>query len=161
MKTAILDSEITITPLRFVRAIEVLGIVLPILALLVLAGSVAVAPDRRRAIERAGLAVAAAAATALAIFLVARSLALAQIEDPLNQDAVSALWDALLGGLFTGAIGVGIVAVILAAAARFGAADVDPLSPLTFAARRSLGAVRSGRSSASSAASRSPWSASA
>lgn len=134
VKTAILDSEITITPLRFVRDIELLGIILPVLALLVLAGSVAVAPDRRRAIERVGLVVAAAAALGLAILLVARSLALAQLDDPLIEDAVSALWAALLGGLATAVIGVGIIAVILAAASRFGAADVDPLSPITHAA---------------------------
>ena len=133
VKTALLESEITITPLRFVRQIEILGIVLPLLSLLALVGSVAAAPDRRRAVQRAGIALASAAAAGLAILLIARSLALAQFDDPLVEDAVSALWEALLGGLFLWVVAVGIVAVIFAAASRFGAEEVDPLSPLTHA----------------------------
>ncbi len=130
VKTAILGSQITITPLRFVREVDVLGIVLPILAVLMLAASVAVAPIRRRAVQRAGIAVAAAAVAGLIILVVGRSLALGQIGDPLFRDAAAATWDAVLGGLVLWTISVGVIALLLAAAARFGAGEIDPLAPL-------------------------------
>ena len=57
VKTAILGSQITITPLHWVHEVDVLGIVLPFLALILLAASIAVAPIRRLAVQRAGVAV--------------------------------------------------------------------------------------------------------
>ena len=131
VKTAILESQITITPLRFVRQVDFFGIVLPILAVMLLALSVYFAPVRRRAVQRAGIAVGGAAAAGLAILIVGRSIALAQIEDPLFRDAAAATWDAILGGLLLWTIGIGVLALLLAAAARFGAAAIDPLEPLT------------------------------
>lgn len=134
VKTAILGSSITVTPLRFVHEVDVFGIVLPILAVLLLALSVYLAPVRRRGVQRAGLALGGAAVAGLVILTVGRSIALAQIQDPLFRDAASATWDALLGGLYVWTIGVGVLALLLAAAARFGAAEIDPLEPLTRAA---------------------------
>ena len=131
VKTAILGSKITITPLRFVRQVDLLGIVLPILAVLLLALSVYFAPVRRRAVQRAGIALAAAAVVGVAVLVVGRSLALGQIDDPLFRDAAAATWDAILGGLFLWTVGIGVLALLLAAAARFGAAAIDPLEPLT------------------------------
>ncbi|MFN8112917.1 MAG: hypothetical protein U0R51_06930 [Solirubrobacterales bacterium] len=130
VKTAILGSQITITPLRFVREVDFFGIVLPILAILLLALSVYVAPVRRRGVQRAGIAIGAAAAAGLVILIVGRSLALGQIDDPLFRDAAAATWDALLGGLFVWTVGIGVLALLLAAAARFGAAEIDLLEPL-------------------------------
>ncbi len=134
VKAAILDSEITITPLRWVRAVDVFGIVLPILAALLLAASVAVAPVRRTGVQRAAIAIAAAAVLGLIVILVGRSLALGQIDDPLFRDAAGAVWDAILGDLVTWTLGIGLLALLLAAAARFGAGEIDPLAPITRAA---------------------------
>ncbi len=134
VKAAILGSKITITPLRWVRQVDLLGVLLPILALLALVASVAVAPIRRQGVQRAGVAVAAAAAAGLIVLLVGRSLALAQIDDPLFRDAATAAWDALLGSLLIWTIAIGVLALLLAAAARFGAAEIDPLAPLGRAA---------------------------
>ncbi len=135
VKTAILDSEITITPLRWVHEVDLFGVILPFVALILLAGSVAVAPVRRLAVQRAGIAVALAGVVGLIILLVGRSLALAQIGDPLFRDAAKAAWDALLGDLLFWTVGLGLLALILAAAARFGAERVDPVAPFTTVAR--------------------------
>jgi hypothetical protein len=135
VKTAILESEITITPLRWVHQVDLFGIILPFVALLLLALSVAIAPVRRLGVQRAGVAVAIAGVVGLIILIVGRSLALAQISDPLFRDAARAAWDALLGELFLWTVGLGLLALILAAAARFGAEQVDPLAPFTTVAR--------------------------
>lgn len=134
VKTAILGSRLTITPLRWVHEVDVLGVVLPLVALLLLALSVIVAPVRRTAVQRAAVAVAIAAAAGLIILIAGKALALAQIADPLYRDAASAAWDAVLGDLGEWAIGIGLLALILAAAARFDDGAVDPLRPLTRAA---------------------------
>ena len=99
VKTAILGSQITITPLHWVHEVDVLGIVLPFLALILLAASIAVAPIRRLAVQRAGVAVGVAAVIGVVILIAGRSLALAQIADPLFRDAAAATWDTILGGL--------------------------------------------------------------
>ncbi|MEZ5154676.1 MAG: hypothetical protein R2718_01070 [Solirubrobacterales bacterium] len=130
VKTAILGSRITITPLRFVREVDLFGVIGPILAVLLLSLSIYVAPVRRHGVQRAGIAVGAAAAVGLVILIVGRSLALGLIEDPLFRDAAAATWDAILGGLFLWTIAVGLLALLLAAAARFGAAEIDLLEPL-------------------------------
>ena len=134
VKAAILGSKLTVTPLHWVREVDVLGVVLPFLALILLAGSIAVAPDRRRAVQRAGISVAGAGVVGLVFLIAGRSLALAQISDPLFRDAAAAGWDAILGDLTVWTVGIGFLALILAAAARFGAEEIDPLSPLTKAA---------------------------
>ncbi len=131
VKTAILGSKITVTPLHWVGKVDFLGVVLPFLAVILLAGSVAVAPDRRVAVQRAGISVAGAGVAALIILIAGRTLALAQISDPLFRDAAAAGWDAILGDLTLWAIGIGFLALILAAAARFGAEEIDPLTPFT------------------------------
>jgi hypothetical protein len=134
VKAAILDSKLTVTPLHWVHQVDVFGIVLPFLALLLLALSVAVAPIRRTAVQRAAVAVAVAAVVGLIILIAGRALALAQIADPLYSDAAAAAWDAVLGDLAEWTIGIGLLALILAAAARFDDGEVDPLRPLTRAA---------------------------
>jgi hypothetical protein len=134
VKTAILQSRISITPLRFVHQIDLLGLILPFVALLLLGASVAIAPLRRLAVQRAGVAVAVAGVFGLVSLIVSRSLALSQIADPLFRDGAAALWDALLGDLLVWTVGVGFLALILAAAARYGAAEIDPLAPFAKAA---------------------------
>jgi hypothetical protein len=134
VKTAILDSKLTVTPLHWVHQVDVFGIVLPFLAVLLLALSVFVAPIRRTAVQRAAIAVAVAAVVGLIVLIAGRALALARIADPLFSDAAAAVWDAVLGDLAEWTIGIGLLALILAAAARFDDGEVDPLRPLTRAA---------------------------
>jgi hypothetical protein len=134
VKAAILDSKLTVTPLHWVHQVDVFGIVLPFAALLLLALSVVVAPIRRTAVQRAAIAVAVAAVVGLIVLIAGKALALARIADPLYSDAASAAWDAVLGDLAEWTIGIGLLALILAAAARFDDGEVDPLRPLTRAA---------------------------
>lgn len=124
----------------FVHDVRLLGIVLPLLGLVLLAGSVAVAPVRRFGLVRAGAAVAVGAGIVFALVLVGRSIVLSQIDDPVVRDAIAAAWDTYLGGLlfWLGALGVG--AVIVAAAAYAGVREVDPAAPL-----RRLGTAASWR----------------
>ncbi len=130
VKAAILDSEITVTPISFARSISVLGTILPFLALLAFAGSVAVAPDRRHAVQRCAWMLAGAAVGAFALLLIAEAVLLGLIDDPIVGDAVTALWEAVFGTLVNWTLGVALIALILAAAVRFGASEVDPLAPL-------------------------------
>jgi len=120
--------------------VRLFGVVLPLLGLLLLAGSVAVAPVRRTALIRVGASVAVGAGIALALLLVARSLVLAQFDDDVVHDAAAAAWDAFLGDLFFWFGALGVAAVILAAAAYAGVREVDPAAPL-----RRLGTVASWR----------------
>ncbi len=125
---ALKDSEVTGTTLRAADNIRTLGIVLPLLALLVLVGAVAVAPDRRVAVLRAGVAIGAAGTVLLVGLLVleARTLAGVYGEDELTDDevrnAVGGLFDAFLGDLLTWALLLALLGIAVAAAA----AALDP-----------------------------------
>ena len=125
---ALRDREFAGTTLRVADQVRVLGIVLPLLAVLLLAGAVAVAPDRRIAVLRAGVAVGAAGAILLVALLVleARTLAGVYGEDEVTDEevraAVSGLFDAFLGDLLTWALLLALLGVAVAAAA----AALDP-----------------------------------
>jgi hypothetical protein len=125
---ALKDSEVTGTTLRVADNIRTLGIVLPLLALLLLVGAVVVAVDRRVAVLRAGIAVGVAGAILLVALLVleARTLAGVYGEDEVTDEevrnAVSGLFDAFLGDLFTWALLLALLGIAIAAAA----AALDP-----------------------------------
>ena len=125
---ALRDREFAGTTLRIADQVRVLGIVLPLLAVLLLAGAVALAPDRRIAVLRAGVAVGAAGAILLVGLLVleARTLAGVYGEDEVTDEevraAVSGLFDAFLGDLLTWALLLALLGVAVAAAA----AALDP-----------------------------------
>ena len=125
---ALNDSEVTGTTLRVADNIRTLGIVLPLLALVLLVGAVAVAPDRRIAVLRVGVAVGAAGAILLVALLVleARTLAGVYGEDEVTDDevrsAVAGLFDAFLGDLLTWALLLALLGIAVAAAA----AALDP-----------------------------------
>ena len=98
-----------------------LGIVLPLLALVALVGSVIVAPDRRSAITRAGIAVGIAGVATVIGLTVVRTLVVDGLEgDVLEPDearaAGEAIWDGFLGDLRAWAIGVAAAGLIVAAA---------------------------------------------
>jgi hypothetical protein len=125
---ALKDSEATGTTLRVADNIRTLGIVLPLLALALLVGAVAVAPDRRIAVLRAGVVVGAAGAILLVALLVleARTLAGVYGEDEVTDEevrnAVGGLFDAFLGDLLTWALLLALLGIAVAAAA----AALDP-----------------------------------
>jgi hypothetical protein len=108
--------------------LRLLGWLLPALALLLLLGAVAVAPDRRVAVLRAGVGVAAAGALLSITLLVLRSRVLAGVtgEDELTDEdvrgAVDGLLDAYLGDLVTWGLLLALLGVVLAASA----AALDP-----------------------------------
>lgn len=129
------ESDVSIDTLALAQDVRLAGAVLPPLAMLALIGSVAVAPDRRRALVRVGLMVAGAALSGLILLLVGRSLLLGQFEDDLVADAVDAAFSALLGDLRTALTIAAVLSLVLAAAARFSRADeFDPLAPFARAA---------------------------
>ncbi|HZA89526.1 MAG TPA: hypothetical protein VE401_04775 [Solirubrobacterales bacterium] len=118
-------SDFAIGAVRASESVRFLGLFLPGLGVLLLAGSVAVAPDRRRAIVTASAAVAIAAAVGVILLVVGRTVLLGQFDDDVTHDAVDAVWGNFLDGLRTWFLGVGIFAIVLAAAAStIGAVDV-------------------------------------
>jgi hypothetical protein len=125
---ALRDSEATGTTLRVADNVRTFGIVLPLLALALLVGAVALAPDRRLAVLRAGVAVGAAGAILLVALLVleARTLAGVYGEDEVTDEevrnAVAGLFDAFLGDLLTWALLLALLGIAVAAAA----AALDP-----------------------------------
>ena len=122
--TELTRSDFAIEAVQFGEGIRFLGLFLPALGILMLAGSVAVAVDRRGALIRASAAVAIAAALGFIALLVGRSLLLARFDDDVLHDAVDAAWNSYLGGLQVWFLGVGVAAIALAAAAST-AGDVD------------------------------------
>ncbi len=119
-----------IDSLQLAGDVRLAGLVLPPVALLLLLGSVAVAPDRRTGIVRASLAVAVAAIAGVVAMAIGKALLVASFDDDLVADAVSATWDALLDDLRWALMFAGVLALVLAAAARFTAgAEFDPLAP--------------------------------
>jgi hypothetical protein len=127
--------------------IRLLGVVLPLLGLLVLTAAVAIAPNRRIAVLRSGLAFGTAAALLAAALLVLRARTLAGVvgEDELTdadvQDAVAGLLDAFLGDLISGAFLLALLGLVVGAAA----AALDPEhvdQPLTRLRRRIAGPTR-------------------
>jgi hypothetical protein len=105
-----------------------LGIVAPIVALLVLLGSVLLERDRRVGVLRAALAVGAAGAVIAIVYLILRARILAGVigSEELTDDdvrgAVAGILDAYVGGLFFWGLAMGLIGVVIAGAA----AALDP-----------------------------------
>ena len=130
------ESNVVLTIVRVANDVRLLGIILPLLALLCLGGSVAVATDRRRALMFAATGIVVAAAVGLIAYLIGRSIVLGQFDDETKRDAVAAIWDAFLGGLRSWILGIGFVAILVTASAAM-AREREPLVP----ARRALAFV--------------------
>lgn len=100
--------------------VRVLGIVLPLLAVLLIAGAIAVAPNRRSAVARVGVAVAVVAAVGFGVLLYVRDhIDLAAIggDDGRATAAGRELFDVFFGDLRTWCLWVGAAGLVLAAAA--------------------------------------------
>jgi hypothetical protein len=123
------ESETLLTVVRVSEDVRFLGLLLPLLAILSLVGSVAIAVDRRQALLIASSGVAIAAVIGFFLFLVARGFVLSQFEDETVHTAVAAVWEAFFGGLRTWLLALGFVAILLAAAAAM-ARERDPVAPL-------------------------------
>jgi hypothetical protein len=122
------QSETLLTVVRVSEDVRFLGLLLPLLAILSLAGSVAIAVDRRQALLIASSSVAIAAVIGFFLFLVARGLVLSQFDDDTVHTAVAAVWEAFFGGLRTWLLALGFIAILLAAAAAM-ARERDPVAP--------------------------------
>ena len=114
-----------------VDSIRVLGLVLPVLGLLCLAGAVAAALDRRLIFIRIGGALAVAAAVLLIALFLGRELLLANFSEDSDtlRSAVAAVWDSFLDGLHTWALLAGGFGLVMAAAASSVLGRLDARSP--------------------------------
>jgi hypothetical protein len=130
---ALTESNMLLTVVRVSEDVRFFGVLLPLLALLCLAGSVAVAVDRSQALLVASSGVAVAAVIGFFLFLIARAVVLSQFDDETVHLAVAAVWEAFFGGLRAWILGLGFFAIVLAAAAAM-ARERDPLA----VARRAL-----------------------
>ncbi len=82
---------------RTLKTIKYLGVILPPIAVLVLIGSILVAPDRRAAVGRLGVTLAAAA---VILFLAAgtgRAFVLDAVPSGIDRDAAGGVWDEVIG----------------------------------------------------------------
>ncbi len=113
----ITNSKVALTGARWAEHARFLGLLLPPLGILMLAGSVWLAPERRRALVNCLFGVAAAGAVGFIALLVARTLLLRNFSEETTHDAVAALYDNYMGGLANWMLLGGVLAVALAAAA--------------------------------------------
>jgi hypothetical protein len=108
--------------------IRVLGIVLPLLALVAFIAAVVVSPDRRLGVLRTGVGVGAAGALLAAALLILRARTLAGVygedetTDEQVRDAVGGILDVFLGDLFNWAVFIALAGFVVGAAA----AALDP-----------------------------------
>lgn len=111
-------------------AVHGLALIFAVLAALLLAGTIAVAPDRRRAVVHAGIAVAVAGALVVVVWQVARSQVSGRFSVPEEAAAARAVWDAFLGDLRTWALVVLGAGTVVAAAAASLLRPLDVRGPL-------------------------------
>jgi hypothetical protein len=128
------ESDFAVEAAQVAEDVRFLALLLPALALLCFGGAVALATDRRQVVLIGCASAAIATGAALAAMLMARSMLLSQFEEETVELAVSALWDAFLGGLQTWLLMGGCFAVILTAAAAT-AREVDAVEPARRLAR--------------------------
>jgi hypothetical protein len=127
-KLELSQGEFTKETLQVADRVRLLGILLPLLAVAALVAAVAVAPDRRVGLLRAGVGVGAAGVLlAIALALVeARILAGVIGEDEVTdaemRDAVRGILEAFFGDLFAWGLALGLGGLVVGAAA----ASLDP-----------------------------------
>ncbi len=111
------DRQFATSLLGIAADIRFLGIVLPLLALVLYAASVAVSSDRRRAIVDVGIAVAVVGGLIVIALIIGRVVVLSNIEDSDSRAAASAAWSSFFGDLRVLALGGGALGLVLAATA--------------------------------------------
>jgi hypothetical protein len=109
--------SLSATLANIAERVQILAILLIALALVSVAGAVVVSPYRRDTIIELGLGMAAAGGLLVVAYAIARSAVANHLEEPGEQAAARAVWDAFLGDLRTEAwILAGSGAVMAAAA---------------------------------------------
>jgi hypothetical protein len=122
------QGDFTKETLQVADQVRLLGLVLPLLAILLLAAAVAIAPDRRVGLLRAGVGVGAAGVLlAIGLALIeARILAGVvgddEVTDAEMRDAVAGVLEAFFGDLFAWGLALGLGGLVVAGAA----ASLDP-----------------------------------
>jgi hypothetical protein len=109
--------DVVVDLVQAAEDIRRLELILLIVALVMGAGAVAIAPDRRQALLRLGLALAAFGVVGAVGYGVGRSTALDAIGKTGPRDAAAGLWDAYLGDLRTALLVFAGVGAVVAAAA--------------------------------------------
>jgi hypothetical protein len=122
-------SDFAITTVRTAEKVRFLGLFLPFLGIALLAGSVVVAPDRRRGVVAVSAAVAIACAVGFIALVIGRSVLLSHFDGDVTREAIGAVFDNFLGGLGDWFLGVGVAAIVLAAAAST-VGEVEPTAPV-------------------------------
>jgi hypothetical protein len=101
---------------RLADRADLLAAVLGGLVLVLAAAAVALAADRRRAVQRLGVGAAAVGVVIFAVCTVARAIVLERVTDE-DRDVAAAVWDAFVGDLRTGGLLLAGAGAVLAAAA--------------------------------------------
>jgi hypothetical protein len=110
--------------------IESYAWIFAILTLLLLAGGIALAPRRTRAIVHAGISVAVAGAVLVIAYQIGRGVLLGRFSSPEDGAAAGAIWDAFLLDLRTWALVALAAGTVIAAAAASVLRPVDVRVPL-------------------------------
>jgi hypothetical protein len=105
------------TAARIADDIKLLALLLLVLGVVLVGAAIAVAPDRRRAVVALGIGAACAGVLLVVALGVGRSIAVNRLEDPDEQAAARAVWDAFLGDLRNAGWILAISGAIVAAAA--------------------------------------------
>ncbi len=98
----IYESDDLATAQGVAQGISTVGWVLPVVALLLIAAAIWVAPDRRRMVAFLGFATAIALLIHLAANRVTQNAVVGGIEDDLSREASAAVWDTTLARLISG-----------------------------------------------------------
>jgi len=95
------------------QGISTVGWVLPVVALLLIAAAIWVAPERRPMVAFLGFATAIALLISLAANRVTQNAVLGGIEDDLSREAAAAVWDTTLARLTSGIWALLVIALIV------------------------------------------------
>jgi hypothetical protein len=125
-ETALNSIELASAADDFERLAWIFGIA----TVLLLAGGIALAPRRTRAIIHAGISIAVAGAVIVIAYQLGRGILLGRFSDPQNQAAAGAIWDAFLHDLRTWALVALAAGTVIAAAAASILRPVDVRVPL-------------------------------
>jgi hypothetical protein len=93
--------SLSATLANIAERVKVLAILLIVASLLLVAGGLYLSPDRRSAVIELGIGAAVAGGLLVVAYSIARSAAVNHLEEPDEQAAARAVWDAFLGDLRT------------------------------------------------------------
>ncbi len=122
------EGGVSVDAAQAVEDVRHLGLVLPPLGILLLAGAIALAGDRRRAAIRAGAGIAVIGLVAVVALVVVHDVIAAGIEDDTNRGAFDAVWDEFLQPLRNWYLLLGGFGLVVASAASsaLGSRDLGP-----------------------------------